>query len=97
VDKVEKCIDSVLIFISIDTCQYVLDTVTDVAEEYIQKFTHLLRIAVDQESMSGPTGFPVSTQAKSLALFVQKFLFCMLINLLSFSCSVVKGSLFCSV
>lgn len=62
VDKVEKCSDFELIFISIDTCQYVLDTLTDVTEEYIQKFTHMLRIAVDQESMSGLTGFPVCIQ-----------------------------------
>lgn len=75
-DKVEKSSNSELIFISIDTCQYVLDTLTDVAEEYIQKFTRLLRIAVDQESMSGPTGFPVCTQAQSVGLLVHKFLFC---------------------
>lgn len=73
-DKVEKCSNSELIFISIDTCQYVLDTLTDVAEEYIQKFTHLLRIAVDQENMSGPTGFPVCIQAQSMGLLVHKFL-----------------------
>jgi len=75
VDKVEKCSNSELILLSIDTCQYVLDTLTDVAEEYIQKFTRLLRIAVDQESMSGPTGFPVCTQAHSVGLPVHKFLF----------------------
>lgn len=74
-DKVEKCSNSELIIISIDTCQYVLDTLTDVAEEYIQKFTRLLRIAVDQESMSGPTGFPVCIQAQSVGLLVHKFLF----------------------
>ncbi|XP_033611268.1 STAGA complex 65 subunit gamma isoform X3 [Cryptotermes secundus] len=38
--------------------QCVLDTMTDVTEEYIQKFTHLLRVAVDQESVSGSAGFP---------------------------------------
>lgn len=42
-----------------DTSQCVLDTMTDVTEEYIQKFTRLLRVAVDQESISGSTGFPV--------------------------------------
>lgn len=78
-DKVKKCSNSELIFISIDTCQYVLDTLTDVAEEYIQKFTRLLRIAVDQENMSGPAGFPVCTQAKSVGLLVHEFLFCMLL------------------
>jgi len=41
------------------TSQCVLDTLTDVSEEYIQKFTHLLRVAVDQESIAGSTGFPV--------------------------------------
>lgn len=79
VDKVEKCSNFELIFISIDTCQYVLDTLTDVTEEYIQKFTRLLRIAVDQESMSGPTGFPVCIQTQStqsVGLLVHKFLFC---------------------
>lgn len=41
-----------------NTSQWVLDTMTDVTEEYVQKFTHLLRVAVDQESISGSTGFP---------------------------------------
>jgi hypothetical protein len=84
VGKVEKCINSELIFILLDTCQYVLDTLTDVAEEYIQKFTRLLRIAVDQESMSGPTGFPVSTQEQP----VWHFLYIHFNSV----CSVVKGS-----
>jgi hypothetical protein len=75
-NKVEKCGNSELIFISIDTRQYVLDTLTDVAEEYIQKFTRLLRIAIDQESMSGPTGFSVCTQAHDMGPVVHKFLYC---------------------
>lgn len=54
----QKSVATLLAHIGYDnTRQYVLDTLTDVAEEYIQKFTRLLRIAIDQESMSGPTGF----------------------------------------
>lgn len=48
-----------LSFVLTDTSQCVLDTLTDVSEEYIQKFTLLLRVVVDQESISGSTGFPV--------------------------------------
>ncbi|XP_067000225.1 STAGA complex 65 subunit gamma [Anabrus simplex] len=40
------------------TTQAVLDTMTDIAEDFILKFVNLLRIAVDQELTSGSTSFP---------------------------------------
>ncbi|PSN37665.1 hypothetical protein C0J52_05620 [Blattella germanica] len=39
------------------TSYYILDTLTDIAEEYIQKFTQLLRVTIDQEAMTESTGF----------------------------------------
>ncbi|KAJ9580648.1 hypothetical protein L9F63_024171 [Diploptera punctata] len=40
------------------TSHSTLDTLTDVAEEYLQKFTHLLRVTVDQEVMCKSDSFP---------------------------------------
>ena len=40
------------------TSYFILDTVTDVVEEYINKIVHLLRITVDKEVMSESSTFP---------------------------------------
>ena len=36
-----------------------LQVLTDVAEDFLRKFTKLLRHAKDTEDIYGPTGFPV--------------------------------------
>lgn len=54
-----KSVATILAHIGYDmTSNCVLDTLTDVVEQYIKKFTHLLRITVDQEVMCGSAAFP---------------------------------------
>lgn len=54
-----KCVATIFAHIGFDdTTQVVLDIMTDICEEYYVKFTRLMRVVVDHESISGNAGFP---------------------------------------
>ena len=43
-----------------DCGESVLETLTDISHEYMLQMTRLLRRAVDNDLLNGPSGFPVS-------------------------------------
>ncbi|XP_063217271.1 STAGA complex 65 subunit gamma-like isoform X2 [Bacillus rossius redtenbacheri] len=54
-----KAVATIFAHVGYDTAsQVLLDTVTDVAKQYILNFTRLMRIAHEHESLLGPSGFP---------------------------------------
>lgn len=54
-----KCVGTICAHVGFDTAMQIpLQTLTDVAESFLQKFTFLLRCAVDKEVQYGKTGFP---------------------------------------
>lgn len=54
-----KCVATICAHVGFDTAMQIpLQTLTDVAESFLQKFTILLRCAVDKEVQYGKAGFP---------------------------------------